>query len=87
MAHDSSTDTQQPNFEQAMQQLELVVQEMERGELPLDVALGKFQEGITLARSCQRYLKNAEQQVSVLAKDNATLEVLPTDESDSDHEF
>ncbi|HAB79774.1 MAG TPA: exodeoxyribonuclease VII small subunit, partial [Glaciecola sp.] len=47
MAHDSATEKQQPNFEQAMQQLELVVQEMERGELPLDVALGKFQEGIT----------------------------------------
>jgi exodeoxyribonuclease VII small subunit len=87
MAHDSATEKQQPNFEQAMQQLELVVQEMERGELPLDEALGKFQEGITLARSCQRYLKDAEQQVSVLAKDNATLEVLTTDESDSDYEF
>ena len=87
MEQGNATDNQQPNFEQAMQQLELVVQEMERGELPLDVALAKFQEGITLARSCQHYLKDAEQKVSVLAKDNATLEALSTDDSDPGYEL
>ncbi len=78
------TDTSTPSFEEAMQQLEQLVQEMERGELPLDVALTKFQSGIALARSCQSYLKDAEQQVSILAKDNVSLEPLATTDHGND---
>ena len=69
------------------QQLEQLVQEMERGELSLDVALTKFQDGIVLARACQTYLKDAEQKVSILTKDNATLKPMTKDEDDADYGF
>jgi len=86
MAQDQAPDKDLPNFEQSMQQLEQLVQEMERGELSLDVALAKF-HGIVLARACQTYLKDAEQKVSILTKDNATLKPMTKDEDDADYGF
>lgn len=68
-----ATDNQTPSFEQAMQQLEQIVAEMEGGELPLAEALAKFEQGIKLARTSQAQLKEAEQKVQILAQDNMTL--------------
>ena len=62
-----------PSFEEAMQQLERIVTEMEQGELPLADALSKFEQGIKLARASQAQLKEAEQKVQILAQDNMTL--------------
>ncbi len=62
-----------PNFEEAMQQLERIVTEMEQGDLPLAEALSKFEQGIKLARASQVQLKEAEQKVLMLAQDNMTL--------------
>ncbi|MCP3428976.1 exodeoxyribonuclease VII small subunit [Opacimonas viscosa] len=65
------------NFEQAMQQLESIVQQMEQGELPLADALAKFEEGIKLARTSQTMLKNAEQKVQMLSSDHMNLADFP----------
>ncbi len=62
-----------PSFEEAMQQLERIVTEMEQGELPLADALSKFEQGIKLARASQAQLKQAEQKVQILTQDNMTL--------------
>lgn len=62
-----------PSFEEAMQQLERIVTEMEQGDLPLAEALSKFEQGIKLARASQAQLKKAEQKVQILAQDNMTL--------------
>lgn len=62
-----------PSFEEAMQQLERIVTEMEQGDLPLADALSKFEQGIKLARASQAQLKEAEQKVQMLAQDNMTL--------------
>jgi exodeoxyribonuclease VII small subunit len=62
-----------PSFEEAMQQLERIVTEMEQGDLPLAEALSKFEQGIKLARASQAQLKEAEQKVQMLAQDNMTL--------------
>ncbi|MBE1286724.1 MAG: exodeoxyribonuclease VII small subunit [Alteromonadaceae bacterium] len=62
-----------PSFEEAMQQLERIVTEMEQGDLPLADALSKFEQGIKLARASQAQLKEAEQKVQILAQDNMTL--------------
>ncbi|CAI8213026.1 MAG: Exodeoxyribonuclease 7 small subunit [Glaciecola sp. HTCC2999] len=87
MEQDQASDKAIPNFEQSMQQLEQLVQEMERGELSLDVALAKFQDGIELARACQTYLKDAEQKISILTKDSATLEPMNSGADDADDGF
>jgi exodeoxyribonuclease VII small subunit len=58
-------------FEQAMGQLENIVQELESGDLPLEKALKKFEVGIQLARFCSRRLEETEKRVTVLLKDQA----------------
>ncbi len=54
------------NLEKALVDLENLVEELESGELPLDKAMKKFEEGIKLTRGCQSALKEAEQKVEIL---------------------
>jgi len=53
-------------FEQAMQQLEQIVQEMESGKLTLESALVKFEEGIKLSRFCSKKLEETEKKITLL---------------------
>ena len=54
------------NLEKSLADLEALVDDLESGDLPLDKALKKFEDGIKLTRSCQDALKDAEQKVKVL---------------------
>jgi exodeoxyribonuclease VII small subunit len=56
-------------FENAMKRLEGIVEALERGDLGLDEALKKFQEGIKLSKFCSNKLDEAERKVSILLKD------------------
>jgi exodeoxyribonuclease VII small subunit len=56
------------NLEKSLADLEKLVEELESGELPLDKAMKKFEDGIKLTRGCQTALKDAEQKVEVLLK-------------------
>ncbi|MBN1932739.1 MAG: exodeoxyribonuclease VII small subunit [Desulfobacterales bacterium] len=58
-------------FEQAMKQLEEIVQELECGDLPLDKAIKKFEEGVQLSKLCAEKLDETEKKVSILLKDQA----------------
>ena len=48
------------DFEQAMQELESLVDKMESGELSLEDSLKHFEQGVKLTRQCQNSLKEAE---------------------------
>jgi exodeoxyribonuclease VII small subunit len=76
------------DFEQALAELEKLVQKLEGGELPLDEALKTFERGIELTRHCQAALKTAQQKVEILLKRSGQIEVQPfetsDDEADSD---
>ena len=54
------------NLEQSLADLETLVEELESGDLPLDQAMKKFEQGIKLTRGCQAALKEAEQKVEIL---------------------
>ena len=54
------------NLEKALNDLENLVEELESGDLPLEKAMQKFEEGIKLTRGCQAALKDAEQKVEIL---------------------
>ena len=54
------------NLEKSLADLENLVEELESGELPLETAMKKFEEGIKLTRGCQTALKEAEQKVEIL---------------------
>jgi exodeoxyribonuclease VII small subunit len=53
-------------FEQALAQLEEVVQQLESGELSLEQSLALFEKGMRLAELCEDKLDQAEQKVSQL---------------------
>ena len=56
------------DLEKALTDLENIVEELESGDLPLEKAMKKFEEGIKLTRGCQAALKDAEQKVEILLK-------------------
>ena len=56
------------DLEKALADLERIVDELESGELPLEKAMKKFEEGIKLTRGCQSALKDAEQKVEILLR-------------------
>ncbi|RUO80773.1 exodeoxyribonuclease VII small subunit [Idiomarina tyrosinivorans] len=59
-----------PSFEQALQQLEAIVHDLEQGELPLEQALEKFEQAVKLSRLSQQQLQAAEQKVQQLLNQN-----------------
>jgi len=58
------------DFEKAYQELENIVERMERGEQDLENSLTDFERGVSLMKHCHSKLKDAEQKVDVLIKDN-----------------
>jgi len=58
----------QPTFEQALQQLETAVNQLEKGSMPLDEALTCFEQGVRSANLCRKLLQQAEAQVEVLVR-------------------
>jgi exodeoxyribonuclease VII small subunit len=73
------------NLEKSLADLEELVEELESGDLPLEKAMKKFEEGIKLTRGCQTALKEAEQRVEILLK-SAGGEDLEAFEVDTDVE-
>ena len=61
------------SFEDALSELEGIVQTLESGEQSLEASLEQFERGVSLSRHCQESLSSAEQKVSKLLKDD-TLE-------------
>ncbi|RPH77352.1 MAG: exodeoxyribonuclease VII small subunit [Candidatus Rokuibacteriota bacterium] len=57
-------------FEDCLTRLEQIVGALETGNLPLEESLKVFEEGITLARHCSRYLDDAERRIEMLVKDD-----------------
>ena len=55
-------------FEKALEDLEKIVEAMEGGELTLDQALKKYEEGVKLAQSCSSVLNEAQRKVDLLTK-------------------
>ena len=57
---------QLPDFEEALKELEALVEQLESGDLNLDQSLKQFQRGIELTRHCQGVLEQAQQTVEQL---------------------
>ena len=63
-----ASDSKPPEFEQALEELEKLVERLERGDLPLEEALRSFERGVELTRRCQGALKAAQQRVEILLR-------------------
>ena len=57
------------NFEETMQQLEVIATQLEKGDLDLDTSIAKFEEGMKLSKKCNDFLENAEKRITILLKD------------------
>jgi exodeoxyribonuclease VII small subunit len=64
-------------FEQALAELEAVVERLESGELSLEQSLKHFERGIALTRACQKSLAEAEQRVKVLMETDGRERLAP----------
>lgn len=56
-------------FEQSLDRLEKIVQELESGDLPLEKAIKKFEEGVQLSKWCSRKLDETEARINLLMQD------------------
>lgn len=68
-----------PKFEESLDRLELIVTQLEKGDIPLENALKLFEEGIQLSNSCRKELETAEGKVEILLKQNGKLQPEPFD--------
>lgn len=59
-----------PDFETSLQELEALVERLERGDLPLSESLALFEQGVALTRACHNHLSEAQQKVSILLQQN-----------------
>ncbi len=66
----SKNKTETPAFETALKQLEMAVDRLEEGALPLSEALKVFEEGLKASNQCRSLLEDARQQVEVLIRDS-----------------
>ncbi len=57
-------------FEDAMQRLEEIVENLEKGDLSLEESLKRFEEGMNLVNFCSKKLEEAEQKVTILIKES-----------------
>jgi exodeoxyribonuclease VII small subunit len=64
-------------FEECLQRLDKIVQELEKGEIPLEKSLVLFEEGMQLSAACRKQLDEAEGKVEILLKQNGKLQAEP----------
>lgn len=72
------------DFEEALDQLEELVEDMENGDLTLEESLKAFEQGIKLTRECQTALSQAEQKVQMLVEENGKLKTIDLDDEFDD---
>lgn len=66
-----------PKFEECIQRLEKIVQELEQSDVPLEKSLTLFEEGMQLSASCRKELEEAEGKVEILLKQNGKMQAEP----------
>ena len=56
------------NFETSIKRLEQLISELERGDLPLELALARYEEGMSRLKNCYAILESVEKKVVLLSK-------------------
>ena len=65
----SDTPISEMTFEQATSELERIVTELERGDVPLEDSISLYEKGAELKKRCETKLKEAEQKVAAITLD------------------
>lgn len=61
------------NFEEDLKKLEAIVNELEKGNVPLDEAIKKYTEAMELAKNCDKTLKDASKKVNKIVEEDGSV--------------
>ncbi|AZR73520.1 exodeoxyribonuclease VII small subunit [Anoxybacter fermentans] len=64
-------------FEKALEKLEIIVEELEKGDLTLDQALERYEEGVRLSRFCSKKLEEVEARIEMIIKEGEEIKKVP----------
>jgi exodeoxyribonuclease VII small subunit len=73
------------SFEDALEKLEKITNELEEGDLSLEDSLKFFDEGVKLAEYCNSKLNDAQRKVEILLKKDDSLEPVAFDKLDDEN--
>lgn len=68
------TKENETKFEDKLKELEKIVNELESGEIDLDLSIEKYTEAMKLVKECDSKLKSVEEQVNKIVSEDGTLE-------------
>ena len=75
-------DKKELTFEHAMKELEVIVEQLEKGDVPLEEAISYYKEGMKLSKLCHEKLQNVEQQMEQILRENGELEPFDVQEEE-----
>ncbi|MAS14879.1 MAG: exodeoxyribonuclease VII small subunit [Nitratireductor sp.] len=83
MAEEANNDIKSMSFEQALEALEKIVEDLERGDVPLDQSIKIYERGEALKKHCDLLLKSAEDKVEKirLSREGQAVGSEPLDEA------
>lgn len=71
-------------FEQAIEQLEKIVERLEEGDVPLEQAITYYQEGMELSKLCHKKLSTVKEKMTKIVNEQNELEVFQINEEAKD---
>jgi exodeoxyribonuclease VII small subunit len=69
-------------FEEAMEQLEEIVEKLEQGDVPLEESIDLYQQGMKLSKLCHTKLRNVEKKMDTILHEDGEEEPLVIQEED-----
>lgn len=69
-------------FEQAMDELEKIVEQLEEGDVPLEAAITIYKQGMDLSKLCHQKLKTVEDQLTQILKEDGELDSFAVQEEE-----
>ena len=64
---------EEKGFEESIEELEKIVDSLENDELNLDDSIAKFEQGMKIAKDCNKKLEEAEKKITVLLNENGNI--------------
>jgi exodeoxyribonuclease VII small subunit len=72
------------SFEEAMDQLESLVEKLEEGDVPLEKAIAYYQEGMKLSKLCHDKLQKVEKQMDQILQENGEMKPFVMEEDEEE---
>lgn len=61
-------------FEEAMKELEIIANDLEKGDLSLEESVSKFEEGMKLSKQCSDIIEKAEKKITILLQKDGKIQ-------------